>query len=330
MVTTRLSSSSSTSSVFSDGGSTKTSVEKKVFSPSVVVHDSFLENSRNLGSEKDFDAVPVRQGSSSEDLDKPRPPVRFSHSKVLTSFRSSKKPAYQATSSGPSTVYDIRDERLESAPENVYNHIRSQSLPSSKIVAVNVTSKSWMEDRENNLLSLGSEEPSRDQRLPRSSSISRAQTTRVSALHQDDAKSLTHQSKNNFGNYRGEAHSAVIRAMKTEVPFESANKTNTELRSKSTPFLPQDDRNERDKTRTELAVPVLKENSIMQRLLIESQGQGEPRMRSKAAAIKEEITQRTDNTDTATKQTVIKTESVPTVEQQRLVHSNFNVCVFYQ
>ena len=57
----------------------------------------------------------------------------------------------------------------------------------------------------------------------------------------------------------------------------------------------------------------------MQRLLIEFQGQEEPRMRSKAAAIKEEITQRTDNTDTATKQTVITTESAPTVEQQRLV-----------
>ena len=107
--------------------------------------------------------------------------------------------------------------------------------------------------------------------------------------------------------------------MKTEVPFETANKTNTELRSKSTLFLPQDDRNERDKIRTELAVPVLNENSIMQRLLIEFQGQEEPRMRSKAAAIKEEITQRTDNTDTATKQTVITTESAPRVEQQRLV-----------
>ena len=71
---------------------------------------------------------------------------------------------------------------------------------------------------------------------------------------------------------------------------ETTHQLDTKLRSNSSPFLLQVRNNKRLETKAEQSVPVLKENSIMQRLLMESQGQGEPATRSKAAAIKQEIT----------------------------------------
>lgn len=324
------------SPVFQDSGSTKTTSETKA-TPNR--QNSFSDKSRYLAYEKDVDPVPVRNGSSSEDLDKPLPPRRFSQSKVLTSFRSSKKPAYQASpTGGASTVHEHKVEQLERSPEIVYHHGRTQSLPSSKLVAMHLSSKSWVADEEKKSLGSKSQEFSRNEYLPRSSSFSRArvvETSSVKSVHRDDSKSSTvTKTKSTTRNYRSEFQPGVIQALRTgAISSETKNKLNVELRSKSTPYLKQESSNERQDIKTELfkpeqsktdvkkadlSIPVLKENSIMQRLLLESQPQGESNARSKVAAMKEEISQRTDNAKPASKATtVVKTESVAPIQQQQ-------------
>ena len=318
--------------MFSDNGNAKSS-EKKEASPSSARQESVFEKSRTLASDKDFNVVaPLRRGSSSDDsLDKPKPPLRFSRSKVLTSFRSNKKPAVPAPTSGQSIVHDRKKNLLEGLSENTaYHHDRTQSLPSSKIVAMHLTSKSWVADREHKSLDLSSEDYSPAQRLPRSSSFSRArvlETSSIKMVHRDDARFPTYASKNSVSNSR-QGGTPVIQALRTgEVSSETTHQLDTKLRSNSTPFLQQVRNNKRLETKAEQSVPVLKENSIMQRLLMESQGQGEPATRSKAAAIKQEITQRSSyQTTSSTKQTsTIKTEKEPPLQQQRLVRSNLDI-----
>lgn len=327
-VTSRRSSSSS-SSVFSDNGNTKSSEKKEASAPNIARHDSVFEKSRTLASDKDFNAAaPLRRGSSSDDLDKPKPPLRFSRSKVLTSFRSSKKPAVPTPTTGQPIVHDRKKKLLEGLSENTHHHGRTQSLPSSKIVAVHLTSKSWVADREHKCLDLSSEDYSPANSLPRSSSFSRArvlETSSIKTVHRDDARFATYASKNSSHNSR-QGGTPVIQALRTgEVSSETKHQLDTTLRSNSTPFLQQVRNNKRLEPKAKQSVPVLKENSIMQRLLMESQGQGEPATRSKAAAIKQEITQRSSYTTSPTKQTAtIKTEKEPSLQQQRLVRSNLD------
>lgn len=317
--------------MFSDNGNAKSS-EKKEAAPSIARQESVFEKSRTLASDKDFNVVaPLRRGSSSDDsLDKPKPPMRFSRSKVLTSFRGSKKPAVPTPTSGQSIVHDRKKKLLEGLSENTYHHDRTQSLPSSKIVAMHLTSKSWVADMEHKSLDLSSEDYSPAQRLPRSSSFSRArvlETSSIKTVHRDDARFPTYASKNNVSNSR-QGGTPVIQALRTgEVSSETTHQLDTKLRSNSSPFLLQVRNNKRLETKAEQSVPVLKENSIMQRLLMESQGQGEPATRSKAAAIKQEITQRSSyQTTSSTKQTAtIKTKKEPPLQQQRLVRSNLDI-----
>ena len=79
-------------------------------------------------------------------------------------------------------MHDRKKKLLEGLSENTYHHDRTQSLPSSKIVAMHLTSKSWVADMEHKSLDLSSEDYSPAQRLPRSSSFSRARVLETSSI----------------------------------------------------------------------------------------------------------------------------------------------------
>ena len=311
----------------------------------------------------------TRKSSSAEELDKPQPPKRYSHSTILSSFRSNKKHGYAARTSAPSTLNE----------ENpVYHHARTQSLPSSKIVATRLSSKSWVMNE--------GEEDTRDEQLPRSSSFSRARvietssvqtirsetrssrrsdtggTLEVSAktVQRDDTKAPMYATMSDVKYNRSNSQTGVIQALRTgevtsevgdsrvkaspkqdeqiannnnwnkqeynKKPEESkpveykANKSDTykpkpEVHTKSDIYKPKPEiqpksilkreapKPEVKKDKVPKPVPVLKENSLMQRLLQESQGQGGSSERSTAAAIEEEINQRTGKTSVTVKST---------------------------
>ena len=356
--------SSSSSSLAPKPPSRNSSFRAAKLSSSSAVFTEPLEKKQtspgkpNSVSRGDIEYTPTRKASSAEDLDKPRPPKRYSQSALLHSFRSSKRPGYV-----PRTASTAHDQG-----ENVvYHHARTQSLPSSKVVATHLSSKSWVRKERD----VKSEE--RNEPLPRSSSFSRArvietssvQTVRsetrpshradpagssevtVKTVQRDDAKAPTYANKTDVKYSRQE--SGVIQALKTgEVATESAespmktspkqdeqrtknnNKWNKQEYSKGEAFIsdqyklskpdvykwkPEIQANsdiykpktevqpksilkpkpeaKKDKPKVPKPVPVLKENSLMQRLLQESQGQGGSTERSTAAAIEEEINQRT-------------------------------------
>lgn len=357
---------SSSSAVFTEP------LEKKQTSP----------GQQNSVSRGDIEYTPTRKASSAEDLDKPRPPKRYSQSALLNSFRSSKKPGYV-----PRTASTAHDQG-----ENVvYHHARTQSLPSSKVVATHLSSKSWVRKERD----VKSEE--RNEPLPRSSSFSRArvietssvQTVRsetrpsrgadaagssevaVKTVQRDEAP--TYANKTDVKYNRTET--GVIQALKTgEVATESAesrmktsstqdeqrttnnNKWNKQEYSKGEAFIsdqykpnkpdvykwkPEIQVNsdiyksktevqpksilkpkpeaKKDKPKVPKPVPVLKENSLMQRLLQESQGQGGSTERSTAAAIEEEINQRTGKASVTIKSNFSFPKTGTSEQHQRLV-----------
>lgn len=75
----------------------------------------------------------------------------------------------------------------------------------------------------------------------------------------------------------------------------------------------------KDKPKVPKPVPVLKENSLMQRLLQESQGQGGSTERSTVAAIEEEINQRTGKSSVTVKSNFGLPKTGTTEQHQRLV-----------
>ena len=354
---------SSSSSVFTEAP------EKQPTSPISGRQNSFSHGN----SSRDTEYIPTRKSSSVDDLDKPLPPKRYSHSAILNSFRSNKKPGYIARTTTTSTASDHE--------ENVMYHTRTQSLPSSKIVATHLSSKSWVMNEE------GVDKRNNDQneRLPRSSSFSRARVIETSSVQtvraetrlsrrndagdamevsaktvqRDDTKAPMYATKSDvtYNNSR----SGVIQALRTgEVTSESENsrlntspqkeeqKVNSTKRNKqeynraeeskqdqykspkqeiSNPkpevqpksILKLKTESKRDKSKVPKSVPVLKENSLMQRLLQESQGQGGSDERSTAAAIEEEINQRTGKSSVTVKSTFDFPKTGSIEQNQRLV-----------
>ena len=314
---------------------------------------------------------PTRKSSSVDDLDKPQPPKRYSHSTLLSSFRGNKRPGYVARTTAASSQEDQGDV--------VYHHARTQSLPTSKIVATRLSSKSWV-------MNDGGGE-TQNEGLPRSSSFSRArvietssvQTVRsetrpsrrsdaggslevsVKTVQRDDTKAPMYAAMSDVKYNRGNSQTGVIQALRTgEVTSEfgdgqvkaspkhdeqvtNNNKWNKQEYNKkpeeskpveykvNKPDKPKPEvqpksilkreasKPEPKKNKAPKPVPVLKENSLMQQLLQESQGQGGSSERSTAAAIEEEINQRTGKTSNTVKSTFDLPKTAAIEQHQRLV-----------
>ena len=295
----------------------------------------------------------------------------------MNSFRSSKKPGYVPRTTSASTTHD--------QSENVVYHARTQSLPSSKIVATHLSSKSWVNN------DTDSKTEDRNEQLPRSSSFSRArviETCSVQTVRSEtrpsrrsdaggslevtvkpDQRDDTKPPKSDVKYNRNSSQTGIIQAFRTgEVATESAenpmktspkqdeqltnnNKWNKQEYSRGGTFIsdqyqaskpdvykskpeiqsnsvqpksilkretPKPDA-KKDKPKVAKPVPVLKENSLMQRLLQESQGQGGSSERSTAAAIEEEINQRTGKSSASIKSSFGFPKTGTTEQHQRLV-----------
>lgn len=371
---------SSSSAVFTE------TREKSPTSPISRRQNSFSNGS----SSHETVYTPTRKASSTDDLDKPLPPKRYSQSSLLNSFRSNKKPGYVPRTSVPSTVYD--------EGENVvHHHARTQSLPSSKILATPLSSRSWVmneggEDTRNE---------DRNEQLPRSSSFSRArvieastvQTVRsqtkpsrrsdadgalevtVKTVQRDDTKAPMYATKSDVKYNRSGGLTGVIQALRTgevtsgnedfrvkasskqDEQMTNSNKWNkqeynrkseepkTDKATKPDIYKPKSEEQpksdiykpkpevqpksilkrevpkpeaKKDKPKVPKLVPVLKENSLMQRLLQETQGQGGSSERSTAAAIEEEINQRTGKASVTVKSTLDFPKTGTIEQRQRL------------
>ena len=377
---------SSSSAVFTE------TREKSPTSPISRRQNSFSHGS----SSHETVYTPTRKASSTDDLDKPLPPKRYSQSSLLNSFRSNKKAGYVPRTSVPSTVYD--------EGENVvHHHARTQSLPSSKILATPLSSRSWVmneggEDTRNE---------DRNEQLPRSSSFSRArvieastvQTVRsqtkpsrrsdaggalevtVKTVQRDDTKAPMYATKSDVKYNRSGGLTGVIQALRTgevtsgnedfrvkaspkqDEQMTNSNKWNkqeynrkseepkTDKATKPDIYKPKSEEQpksdiykpkpevqpksilkrevpkpeaKKDKPKVPKPVPVLKENSLMQRLLQETQGQGGSSERSTAAAIEEEINQRTGKASVTVKSTLDFPKTGTIEQRQRLVVSILN------
>ncbi|XP_028397537.1 protein Shroom3-like isoform X2 [Dendronephthya gigantea] len=355
---------SSSSSVFTD------SPEKTQTS------NGARQNSFSYGSSTQNTVhTPTRKASSADDLDKPQPPKRYSQSSVLSSFRSNKKPGHIAKASTPSHVYDQGENDL-------YHHARTQSEPSSKIIATRLSSKSWVKNEGED-----SNHEERNERLPRSSSFSRAHVIETSSVQtvrpetrlsrrsddatvktvvqRDDTKAPVYPAKPDVMS-RSPGQTGVIQALRTgeiasdcgdtrmktspkqdgqnndrwnkqgdgkkdqymaEHPKPDTYSSKAEVHSKSDIYKPKPIvqpksilKRETSKHETKRdepkESPLLKENSLMQRLLQESQGQGGSSERSTAAAIEEEINQRTGKASITVKSS-FEVPKTATVEQHR-------------
>ncbi len=364
-----------------------------VFRESPTSPISSRQNSFSHGSSsgETLCTPPTRKASSAEDLDKPLPPKRYSQSTVLNSFRSNKKPAYLARITAPSTVNDQEE-------NTVQHHARTQSLPSSKVVATHLSPKSWV-------MNEGGEDTrtkERNEQIPRSSSFSRArvietssvQTVRsetrpsrrsdvgrtsevpIKTVQRDEAPMYATKSDMKYN--RGNSQTGVIQALRTgEITSEiedsrvktspkqdeqmsNSNKWNKkeyykkpqeskadqyeatkpdiykpkpEQQSKSDIYKSKPEvqpksilkreapkpEGKKDKPNVPKPVPVLKENSLMQRLLQESQGQGGSSERCTAAAIEEEINLRTGKASVTVKPTFDFAKAGTVEQHQRLV-----------
>lgn len=331
------------------------------------------------GSQHETVYSPTRKSSSAEDLDKPQPPKRYSRSTLLNSFRGNKKAGYVPRTTASSALLD---------EDLVLHHTRTKSLPTSKVVATHLSSKSCVIDD-------ASADARNEERLPRSSSFSRARVIQTSSVQtvrseckpssrgndafeetvqtspSDESKAALYSTVSEVNYKRSNRQTGIIQALKTgeittseidesqvlakpgeqlrnsykwseqeykgitgeaehytetkpkmfkhkleERPLSETHKPKIEVQPKS--ILKREAPKPESKKEKPIPAPILKENSLMQRLLQESQGLGGSSERSTAAAIEKEINQRTGRIS------VKSTKNSKTVdEDQRLVRTLF-------